>query len=66
MYFDHDFDNPEAPGTYFYIVNTFIANLSSFVRVQRAAVLLYSAAAEGNIVGVSSAACGSSMTQWSV
>lgn len=39
VYFDHDFDNPEASGTYFYNVNTFTANLSSSTRAQRAAVL---------------------------
>lgn len=49
MYIDHGFDNPEA---YFYSVNTFTANLSSFLRVQRAAVPRSSATAEASIVGV--------------
>lgn len=49
VYFDHGFDNPETSWTYFYSVNTSAANLSSFLRVQGAAVRWSSSAAEASV-----------------
>lgn len=51
VYSDQGFDIPETSPTYFYNVNTFTANLGSFLRVQRAAVRWSSTAAEASVVG---------------